>query len=94
MVKGLRYAKENNSFYAHLVCQETTKKIPAKLVDGRKQFKYVVAEEEIKVEGEWVRNEYDNEVVQHVINMNQSNNWVDVLKDVEIRIAKKKVVRI
>ena len=41
-----------------------------------------------------MRNEYDNEVVQHVINMNQSNNWVDVLKDVEIRIAKKKVVRI
>ena len=63
-------------------------------MDGRKEFNYVVTEEEIKVEEEWVQNEYDNKVVQHVINMNQSNNWVDVLKDVEIRIAKKKVVRI
>jgi hypothetical protein len=53
-------------------------------VDGRKEFNYVVAEEVIKVEEEWVQNEYNNEVVQHVINMNQSNNWVDVPNDVEI----------
>ncbi len=94
MVRGLHYAKENNSFYARLVYREIDKKNPAKLVDGRKEFNYTVAEEEIKVEEEWVRNEYDNEVVQHVINMNQTNNWVDVPKDVEIRIAKKKVVRV
>jgi hypothetical protein len=59
------------------------KKNPAKWVD-------VVAEEEIKVEEEWVQNEYEKEFVQHVINMNQSYNWVDIPKDDEIRIAKKK----
>ncbi len=90
----MRYAKENNSFYARLVDQEIDKRNPVKLVDGRKEFNYIVAEEEIKVEEEWVQNEYDNKVVQHVINMNQTNNWVDVPKDVEIRIAKKKVVRV
>jgi hypothetical protein len=58
------------------------------------EFNYIVAEEEIKVEEEWVRNEYDNEVVQHIINMNQTNNWVDVPKDGKIRFAKKKVVRV
>jgi hypothetical protein len=77
MVRGLRYAKEINSFCARLVYCEIDKKNPAKLVDSRKEFNYVVAEEEIKVEEEWVRNEYEKEVVQHVINMNQSNNWVD-----------------
>ena len=84
LVRGLRYAKENNSFYARLVYRKIDKKNPAKLVDGRKEFNYVVAEEVIKVEEEWVQNEYNNEVVQHVINMNQSNNWVDVPNDVEI----------
>ena len=74
--------------------EKLTRETPSKLVDGRKEFNYIVAEEEIKVEEEWVQNEYDNKVVQHVINMNQTNNWVDVPKDVEIRIAKKKVVRV
>jgi hypothetical protein len=83
MVRGLLYAKENNNFYARLVYQEIDKRNPAKLVDGRKKFNYTVAEEEIKVEEEWVRNEYDNEVVQHVINMNQTNYCVDIPKDVE-----------
>jgi hypothetical protein len=50
MVRGLRFAKENNSFYARLVYQEIDKKNPAKSVDGRKEFNCIVAEEEIKVE--------------------------------------------
>ncbi len=54
------------------------------VLDGKKQFNYVVGEKEIKVEEEWVQNEYNNKVVQHVINMNQTNNWVDVPKDVNI----------
>jgi hypothetical protein len=70
MVRELCYAKENNSFYARLLYREIDKRNPAKMVDGKKEFNYIVAEEEIKVEEEWVRNEYDNEVVQHVINMN------------------------
>ncbi len=43
MVRGLRYAKENNSFYAHLIYREIDKRNPAKLVDGRKEFDYIVA---------------------------------------------------
>ena len=70
MVRGLRYAKEKKSFCDCPVYRKIDKKNPAKLVDGRKEFNYVVVEEEIKVEDEWVRNEYNNKVVQHFINMN------------------------
>ncbi len=95
MVRGLRYAKETTvSKLASFIHKKLTKEKLAKLVDGNKQSNYVVAEEEIKVGEEWVQNEYNNEVVQHVIKMNQSNDWVDVPKDVEIRIAKQKVVRV
>ena len=91
MVRGLRFATETNTFYACIVYQEVDKKKPAKIVNGRKEINYIVdAEEEIKVEEEWVRNEYDDEDIQHVINMNQTNNWVDVPKDVELQIANKK----
>jgi hypothetical protein len=94
MVRGLRYAKEKKSFCDCPVYRKIDKKNPAKLVDGRKEFNYVVPEEEIKVEEELVQNEYKKEVVEHLINMNQSNNSVEVPKDVEIQIAKKKVVRV
>ena len=57
MVRGLCYAKENISFYARIVYLEIDKRNPAKVVDGKKQFNYVVAEKEIKVEEEWVQNE-------------------------------------
>ncbi len=93
-MRGLSDAKEYNRFYACLVYRKIDKKNPAQLVDGRKEFNYVVAEEEIKVEEGWVQNEYDNKVVQHVINMNLSNDWVDIPKDLKIRIAQKKMVRV
>jgi hypothetical protein len=48
----------------------------------------------MKVEEEWVRAEYKDVDIQHVINTNQSNMWVDVPRDVEVRIAKKKVGRV
>ena len=59
-------------------------KMPAKLLGGKKEFNNVVAEGIMKVKEELVQNEYNKEVVQHVNNMNQTNNWVDVPKDVEI----------
>ena len=85
MVRALRFAKENNSFYARLVYTERDKNDPETLVEK---------EEEMRVEEEWVRAEYEEDDIQHVINMNQSNKWVDVPKDVEVRIAKTKVVRV
>jgi hypothetical protein len=44
MVRGLRYAKENNSFCARLVYCEIDKKNPAKLVDSRKEFNYMLSQ--------------------------------------------------
>jgi hypothetical protein len=60
MVKGLRFEKANNSFYARLVYQEPDESHPNKMV---------VAEEELKVEEEWVRSEYAEIDIQHIINM-------------------------
>ena len=47
----------------------------------------IVAEEELKVEEEWVRSEYAEVDIQYIINMHQTNKWTDVLRDVEVRIA-------
>jgi hypothetical protein len=85
MVKGLRFEKANNSFYARLVYQEPDESHPNKMV---------VAEEELKVEEEWVRSEYAEIDIQHIINMHQTDKWTDVPRDVEVRIAKHKVVRV
>jgi hypothetical protein len=56
--------------------------------------KLVLAEEELKVEEEWVRSEYAELDIQHIINMHQTNHWTDVPRDVEVRIAKHKVMRV
>ena len=85
MVKGLRFEKANNSFYARLMYQEPDESDPKKMI---------VAEEELKVEEEWVRSEYAEVDIQHIINMHQTNKWTDVPRDVEVRIAKHKVVRV
>ena len=85
MVKGIRFSKDNNSFYARLVYNEPDKDDPKK---------NVLAEEELKVEEEWVRSEYAELDIQHIINMHQTNHWTDVPRDVEVRIAKHKVMRV
>ncbi|KAI2490748.1 hypothetical protein MHU86_23817 [Fragilaria crotonensis] len=54
----------------------------------------VVSEEELKVDEEWVRSEYADVDIQHIINMHQTDKWTDVPRDVEVRIAKHKVVRV
>ncbi len=54
------------------------------MVDGRKEIKYADLEEELKVEEQWVQHEYNDKGIQHVINMNQTNNWVDIPNDVEV----------
>ena len=85
MVKALRFEKESRCFYARLMYKQRVKNDPDRFEEK---------EEEMKVEEEWVRAEYEDVDIQHVINMNQSNMWVDVPRDVEVRIAKKKVVRV
>jgi hypothetical protein len=75
---------QNNIFYACLVYREIDKRNPAKMVDGRKEIKYADLEEELKVEEQWVQHEYNDKGIQHVINMNQTNNWVDIPNDVEV----------
>ena len=85
MVKGLRFVKANNSFYARLVYQEPDEADPNTMVTG---------EEELKVEEEWVRSEYSDVDIQHIINMHQTDMWTDVPRDVEVRIAKHKIVRV
>ncbi|KAI2493665.1 hypothetical protein MHU86_20880 [Fragilaria crotonensis] len=81
---GLRFEKANNSFYARLVYQEPSETDPKTMV---------VSEEELKVDEEWVRSEYADVDIQHIINMHQTDKWTDVPRDVEVRIAKHKVVR-
>jgi hypothetical protein len=56
--------------------------------------KVVLAEEELKLEEEWVRSEYGELDIQQMINMHQqTNHWTDVPQDVEVQIAKHKVMR-
>jgi hypothetical protein len=85
MVKGIRFSKDNNSFYARLVYNKPDKDDPKT---------NVLAEEELKVEEEWVRSEYAELDIQHIINMHQTNHWTDVPRDIEVRIAKHKVMRV
>jgi hypothetical protein len=85
MVKGLRFVKANNSFYGRLVYQEPDQENPKQMV---------ISEEELRVEEEWVRSEFASLDIQHIINMHQVEKWTDVPRDVEVRIAKHKVVRV
>ncbi len=52
----------------------------------------VVAEEEHKVDEEWVRSKFAELDIQHIINMHQTEKWTDVpQEDVEVRICKHKL---
>ncbi len=46
----------------------------------------------MKVEEEWVRSEYADVDIQHIINMHQTNQWTDVPCNAEVRISKHKIV--
>jgi hypothetical protein len=48
----------------------------------------------LRVKEEWVRSEYADVDVQHIINMHQTNQWTDVPCDVKVRIAKQKIVHV
>ena len=46
------------------------------------------------VEEEWVRSKFAELDIQHIINMHQTDRWTDVPRDVEVKIAKHKIVRV
>ena len=83
MVKGICFVKANNSFYARLVYQAPNESDPKKMV---------VLEKVLKVEEEWARSEFVELDIQHIINMHQTDKLTDVPRDVEVRIAKHKIV--
>ena len=51
-------------------------------------------EEEMQVDEAWVRDEFSEEDVQHIINMRLEENWVQVPRDIEVWIGKHKIVRV
>ena len=83
LVKGIRFVKASNSFCARLVYQAPKESDPKIMA---------VLEEELKVEEEWVRSKFAELDVQHIINMHQTDKWTDFLCNVEVRIAKHKIV--
>ena len=42
----------------------------------------------------WVRDEFSDEDVQHIINMRHEENWVQAPRDIEVWIGKQKIVRL
>ena len=51
-------------------------------------------EEDMRVQEEWIKQEYGQEMVQHLINMRQTKQWNEVPRDVAVRIGKKEIVRV
>ena len=62
--------------------------------DESDSTKMAISEEELKVEEEWVRSKFAELDIQHIINMHQTDRWTDVPRDVEVKIAKHKIVRV
>ena len=42
----------------------------------------------------WVRDEFNDEDVQHIINMRLDDNWIQAPRDIEVWIGKQKIVRV
>jgi hypothetical protein len=82
-VKGICFVKANNSFYARFVYHVPDKSDPKKTA---------VSEEELKVKEEWVQSKFAGLDIQHIINMYVTEKWTDVPCNVEVRIAKHKIV--
>ena len=85
LVKGIKYDKANNCFKARMVYSD---------VDPRNKNKFIEKEEEMRVEEAWVRDEFSEEDVQHIINMRLEDNWIQAPRDIEVWIGKQKIVRV
>jgi hypothetical protein len=85
MVKGLKYMSTTNTFKARLVFYD---------VDPDNKDTFIEQEEEMQVDEAWVRDEFDEEDVQHIINMRLDNNWIQAPRGIEVWIGKQKNVRV
>ncbi|KAI2490874.1 hypothetical protein MHU86_23697 [Fragilaria crotonensis] len=85
MVKGLKYVSRTNTFKARLVFYD---------VDPDNKDNFIEQEEEMQVDEAWVRDEFSEEDVQHIINMRLDNTWIQAPRDIEVRIGKQKIVRV
>ena len=71
MVKGLKYVSKTNTFKARLVFCD---------VDPKDKIKVIEQEEEMQVDGAWVRDESSKEDVQHTINLHTGYKLCRTLK--------------
>jgi hypothetical protein len=100
LVKGIKYVRQTNSFFARLVWKERASKEDQSGIDSETQASmpaepyFVEKEEEMRVDEEWIINEFGSQVVQHVINMRQTKHWNEVPRDVEVFLGKKKILRV
>jgi hypothetical protein len=85
MVKGLKYISTSNTFKARLVFYD---------VDPDNKDTFIEREEEMQVDEAWVRDEFNDEDVQHIINMRLDDNWIQAPRDIEVWIGKQKIVRV
>ncbi|KAI2493996.1 hypothetical protein MHU86_20527 [Fragilaria crotonensis] len=85
MVKGLKYVSRTNTFKARLVFYD---------VDPDNKDNFIEQEEEMQVDEAWVRDEFSEEDVQHIINMRLDNTWIQAPRDIEVWIGKQKIVRV
>jgi hypothetical protein len=85
MVKGLQYVSRTNTFKARLVFYD---------VDPDNKENFIEQEEEMQVDEAWVRDEFSEEDVQHIINMRLDDKWIQAPRDIEVWIGKQKIVRV
>ena len=63
-------------------------------VDQKNKNKVIEQEEEKQVDEGWVRDEFFEDDVQHIINMRLEDNWIQAPRDIEVWIGKHKIVRV
>ena len=63
-------------------------------VDPKNKKKVIEQEEEMQVDGAWVRDEFSEEDLQHIINMRLEDNGIQAPRDIEVWIGNFKIVRV
>ena len=86
LVEGLKYVITNkNTFNARMVSYD---------VDPKNKSKVVEQGEKMPEDEAWVRDEFSEEDVQHIIDMRLEDNWIQAPRDIEVWIGKHKNVRV
>ncbi len=86
LVNGLKYVIKTITFKARMVFYD---------VDPKYKNKVIEQEEEMQqVDEAWVRDEFSEEDVQHIINMRLEDNWIQAPRDIKVWIGKHEIVRV